>query len=190
MNNVMHQFLKSVGILTITVLFGYKAFSQRPDIKSVDKISGSMDELVTIQGSYFGTDATKVAVTFGASKGTVQSVTDQLLEVRVPFGATYHDIALTNLTTGLTGFTRQQFLLNFNGKPPFDLTNLQGQYDFPAGVPTTEGLYDLCMCDFDGDKKVDVATANDNTAFVNIFPNASTPGVVTFPGKIAVNIAS
>ena len=190
MNNVMHQFLKSLGILTFTVLFGYKAFSQRPDIKSVDKISGSMDELVTIQGSYFGIDATKVAVTFGASKGTIQSVTDQLLEVRVPFGTTYHDIAVTNLTNGLTGFTRQQFLLNFNGSPPFDLTNLQGQYDFPAGVPTTEGLYDLCMCDFDGDKKVDVATANDNTAFVNIFPNASTPGVVTFPGKIAVNIAS
>ena len=70
------------------------------------------------------------------------------------------------------------------------LANLQGQYDFPAGIPTTEGLYDLCMCDFDGDSKVDVATANDNTAFVNIFPNSSTPGVVSFPAKLALNIAS
>ena len=186
----MSQFQITFGALAMVVLSSHLAFAQRPDIKSVDKISGSMDEVVTIQGLYFGTDATKVAVTFGASKGTIQSVTDQLLEVKIPFGATYHDIAVTNLTNGLTGYTRQQFLLNFNGTPPFDLTNLQGQYDFPAGVPTTEGLYDLCMCDFDGDKKVDVATANENTAFINIFPNASTPGVVSFPGKFAVNIAS
>jgi gliding motility-associated-like protein len=188
--NVMNQFLKPFGVLLIIIFFGDHVIAQRPDIKSVDKVSGSMDEVVTIQGAYFGTDATKVAVTFGAAKGSVQSVTDQLLTVKVPFGTTYHDIALTNLTNGLTSFSRQQFLLNFNGKPGFALANLQGQYDFPAGIPTAEGLYDLCMCDFDGDSKVDVATANDNTAFVNIFPNSSTPGVVSFPAKLALNIAS
>lgn len=190
MKNVMKQSLKTFFFAAIACLIANEGYSQRPDIKSIDKISGSMDEVVTIQGAYFGTDATKIAVTFGASKGSIQSVTDQLLQVKVPFGTTYHDIAVTNLTTGLSGFTRQQFLLNFSGKPGFDLTNLQGQFDFPAGIPTNEGLYDLCMCDFDGDSKVDVATANDNTAFVNIFPNASTPGVVSFPAKLAVNIAS
>src|SRR5688572_24998586 len=158
----MNQFLKPFGVLLTISFLSFQGIAQKPDIKSVDKISGSMDETVTIQGAYFGTDATKIAVTFGAAKGSVQSVTDQLLTVKVPFGTTYHDIAVTNLTNGLTSFSRQQFLLNFNGKPGFDLANLQGQYDFPAGVPTAEGLYDLCMCDFDGDSKVDVATANDN----------------------------
>jgi gliding motility-associated-like protein len=186
----MNQLLKPFGVLLAISLLAYQGIAQRPDVKSVDKFSGSMDETVTIQGSYFGTDATKVAVTFGATKSSIQSVTDQLIQVKVPFGTTYNDIAVTNLNNGLSGYTHQQFLLNFNGKPGFDLANLQGQFDFPAGVPTTEGLYDLCMCDFDGDSKVDVATANDNTAFVNIFPNASTPGVVSFPGKLALNIAS
>ena len=136
-------------------------------------------------------DATKLAVTFGASKGTIQSVTDQLLEVSVPSGTTYNTVGVTNLTNGLTGYTivsnSYSIFVVYAG---FDLANLQGQFDFPAGAPTKDGLYDLCMCDFDGDKKVDVATANDNTSFVNIFPNTSTPGTVSFPSKIAVNIAS
>ena len=149
-----------------------------------------MDEVVTLTGSFFGADPTRLAITFGASRGAILSVTDQLLAVKIPFGTTYQDIGVTNLTTGLTGYTQQQFLLNFKGTPGFALANLQGQFDFPAGVPTKEGLYDLCMCDFDGDKKVDIATANDNTAFLNIFPNNSTPGVVSFPTKIALNIAS
>ncbi|MBA4057097.1 MAG: hypothetical protein C0490_20460, partial [Marivirga sp.] len=181
----------ALGRVTFFVLLGLgSAFAQKPEIKSIDKFSGSMDEVISLKGSFFGTDATKLAVTFGASKGTIQSVTDQLLEVRVPFGATYQNIGVTNLTTGLSGFSRQQFLLNFNGVPGFDLTNLQGQFNFPAGVPVAEGLYDLCMCDFDGDKKVDVATANDNTAYISIFPNSSTPETVSFPTKIAATIAS
>lgn len=191
MNEVRHTARKIPGIIAICLFFGTTlVVAQTPEIKSIDKISGSMDEVVTLKGSFFGTDATKLAVTFGASKGTIQTVTDQLLEVRVPFGATYQDIGVTNLTSGLTGYSRQQFLLNFNGNAGFDLTNLQGQFDFPGGVPTAEGMYDLCMCDFDGDKKVDVATANDNTAFISIFPNGSTPGTVSFPSKIAATIAS
>ena len=80
--------------------------------------------------------------------------------------------------------------MNFKGTAGFDPAKLQGQFDFPAGAPVKEGLYDLCMCDFDGDKKVDVATANDNTAFLSIYPNSSTPGTVAFPAKIQLNIAS
>jgi len=190
MNEVPFNLTKRASILAFSVLCFYSAFAQKPEIKSIDKLTGSMEEVVTLKGSFFGTDATKLAVTFGASKGIIQSVSDQLLEVKVPFGATYYDIGITNLTTGLTGSTNQQFLLNFRGKPGFNLANLQGQFDFPAGVPTSDGLYDLCMCDFDGDKKVDVATANDNTAFLNIFPNNSSPGTVSFPSKIALNIAS
>lgn len=191
MNEVLSAIIKIPGNLAFCLLLGIgSGFAQKPEIKSIDKVSGSMEEVITIKGSFFGTDATKLAVTFGASNGTIQSVTDQLLEVKVPFGATYNDIGITNLTTGLTGFSRQQFLLNFNGIPGFDLANLQGQFNFPAGVPVAEGLYDLCMCDFDGDKKVDVATANDNTAYITIFPNASTPETVSFPTKIAATIAS
>ncbi len=174
-----------VAIMTITA-----ADAQKPEIKAVDKVMGSMGELITIKGLFFGTDATKLAVTFGASHGVIQSITDQQLVVKVPFGTTYHTISVTNLTSGLTGVTDQQFLLNFSSTYPFALANLQGQYDFPAGVPTADGLYDLCMCDFDGDKKVDVVTANDNAGLLTILANGSAPGTIAFPVKYGVNIAA
>ncbi|MEO8471714.1 MAG: FG-GAP-like repeat-containing protein [Chryseolinea sp.] len=164
--------------------------AQKPEIKSIDKLAGSMAEIVTIKGSYFGTDATKIAVTFGASRAIIKSINDQQLEVFVPFGTTYHTIAVTNLTTGLSGSSNQQFLLDFQSTHPFDLTNLDGQFDFPAGTPVAEGLYDLCMCDFDGDKKVDVVAANDNAGFLTILSNGSMPGTISFPVKFATNIAS
>jgi gliding motility-associated-like protein len=182
-----------IRLFSFLVIYGLSVglvVAQKPEIKSIDKLAGSMNEVVTLSGSFFGTDATRLAVTFGASRGTIQSISDQLLEVRVPAGATYYDIGVTNLLTGFTGYSRQQFLLDFGGAPGFDLANLQGQFDFPSGIATADGLYDLCMCDFDGDKRVEVATANDNSGFINLYPNNSSPTMVSFPGKIAVNIAS
>ena len=190
MNRMQTNTMRTVCLFTLMIITVLISEAQKPEVKSVDKLVGHMEEIVTIKGAFFGTDATKIAVTFGASKADVVSITDQILEVKVPFGTTYNNIAVTNLTSGLTGYTQQQFLLNYNGTPGFELSNLQGQLNFPAGAPASEGLYDLCMCDFDGDKKVDVATANDNFKFINIYPNGSTIGAVSFPSKTAVNIAS
>lgn len=182
--------LRLLLLLTFVISTVHFSFAQKPEIKSIDRLSGAMEEVVTIKGAYFGTDASKLAVTFGASKAEIISVTDQILEVKVPVGTVYSTIAVTNLTTGLTGYTKRQFLLNFNGTSPFSLANMAGQANFPAGAPASEGLYDLCMCDFDGDKKVDVATANDNYKYINVYPNGSSIGTISFPTKIALNIAS
>lgn len=190
MNGIQMKIFRFTILFTFAINAFQFSFAQKPEIKSIDKISGSMDEVVTIKGAYFGTDPTKLAVTFGASKADIVSVTDQILEVKVPFGTTYTTIGVTNLTTGLTGYSQKQFLLNFSGESDLDLSNFGGQANFPAGAPASEGLYDLCMCDFDGDKKVDVATANDNYKFINVYPNGSSVGTVSFPSKIAINIAA
>ena len=190
MKRMQRKIKKALYLFTFLIIQVATSYAQKPEIKSIDKVEGHMEERVTIKGAFFGTDATKIAVTFGASKAEVVSITDQIIEAKVPFGTTYHNITVTNLVTGLSGYTSQQFFLNFNGTPGFELTNLQGQLNFPAGAPVAEGLYDFCMCDFDGDKKVDVATANDNFKFINIYPNGSSIGAVSFPSKTAVNIAS
>lgn len=190
MKRMQKNITRTLCLLAFLIIKVVPSLGQKPEIKSIDKVKGHMEEKVTIKGAFFGTDASKIAVTFGSSKAEIVSITDQILEVKVPFGTTFDDIAVTNLTTGLSGYTSQQFFLNFNGAPGFELANLQGQFNFPAGAPVQEGLYDLCMCDFDGDKKVDVATANDNFKFINIYPNGSSIGVVSFPSKTAVNIAS
>ena len=190
MNRIQLSTMRALCIFTFMISTVLVSWAQKPEINSVDKQDGHMDEVVTIKGAFFGTDATKLAVTFGAAKAQIISLTDQIIEVKVPTGTTYNNITVTNLVTGLSGYSENQFLLNYNGTAGFDLTNLQGQFNFPAGAPASEGLYDLCMCDFDGDKKVDVATANDNYKYINIYPNGSTVGTVAFPSKIATNIAS
>lgn len=166
------------------------AMAQKPEIKSLSKLSGSMDEVITIKGSFFGTDATKIAVTFGASKGVIQSISDQQIEVRVPYGSWYGRIGVTQTALGLIGYSANQFLLSFSGDGAFNPADLQAQQNFPAGAPATEGLHDMCMCDFDGDKRVDVAASNDNSGFLTIISNGSSAGSINFPVKFASNIAS
>ncbi|HEY9007843.1 MAG TPA: FG-GAP-like repeat-containing protein [Ohtaekwangia sp.] len=168
-------------------------FAQLPTIKVISKTSGSMEQVITLTGSGFGSDATQLVVMFGAVRADVISVTDQVLTVSIPAGTTYDEIAVTNLASNLTGYTDDQFLLSFHGdtKQPLDASKLMGQYDFPTSTTTADGLYDICTCDFDGDRKNDLAVTNDNSAFLNIYRNTgTTPGTVAFNNKIALNIST
>lgn len=161
------------------MLSSVNLLAQKPDVKTIDKVSGEVAEIVTIKGDNFGGDASMLTVFFGAVKGSIQSASNQVVEVSVPPGATYNNLSVTNLTNGLTGYTGEQFLLSYGGMHPLQASNLSAQSDFNA----QSGLYDLCMCDFDGDGKSDVATANTNTSSIKILPNNSSG-----PGNISFNI--
>lgn len=153
------------------------AFAQRPVVKVVSKSNGSSSERVTLKGTSFGTDATKIAVFFGATKATIKTITDQVLDVSVPAGTTYDNISVTNTALGLESASREEFLLSFGGDPGFSSANLQGQTDFA----TENGLYDLCMSDFDGDNRVDIATADNKSNSISILKNTSSgAGSITF----------
>ena len=91
---------RGIFLFTFVIIVFQCAVAQKPEVKSVDKPSGHSQETITVKGSFFGTDVTKVAVTFGASKGDVISTTDQILEVKVPSGSTYDNIRVTNLRNG------------------------------------------------------------------------------------------
>ncbi len=186
MKNMQSNILKTTLFLTLAMVVSHLAIAQRPIIREVNKVSGNMTELVTLKGSNFGTNAANLSVFFGATKASVQFVNDQLMEVNVPAGTTYQYVSVTNITSGLTGYSRESFLLSFGGILGFNPTNLQGQTDFPA----ESGLYDICMGDFDGDKKVDIAAANDNSTFLDIIPNTSSGvGNVNF-GKIQIALGA
>lgn len=143
-------------------------FAQKPVIRGVDKISGANGEVVTLQGT-FNNDITRTAVSFGAARGNVQFISDQLLEVKVPAGATYENIVVTDLSTGLTDQSNFPFLNSFGGNPGITAASLEGQVDFNS----ESGLYDLCMCDFDGDGRTDVATANDGSNTLSLLANTT-----------------
>lgn len=170
-------FRKAATILIGALLSVSGALAQKPEITTVDKVNGSMKEVVTLKGSSFGIDSTKLAVFFGAQKASIKSITNQLLEVAIPPGTTYNNISVANTTAGLTGYSRNQFLLSFSGRHPFDISNLGVQQDFAANSE----LYDHCLCDLNLDGKVDIATANKSSTSVSILRNTSTgPGNINF----------
>jgi gliding motility-associated-like protein len=185
--------LKLIGLLLVWSYCITTSYAQTPVIQYVSKTSGSMEQIVTMKGSGFGTDATKVLVMFGAARADIVSVSDQVLTVKIPALTTYDNIAVTNLTSNLTGYTQNPFLLSFHGDDaqPFNPNNLEGQFNFPGGAAKEEGLYDLCLCDLDGDRKSDLATASDNFAKINIYRNTGTgPGNVAFNSNTAINLFS
>lgn len=163
------------------------AYAQQPTIKSINKVAGGTGQVVAITGSNFGTDNTKVVVHFGGARGSIQTLTDQLMEVAVPAGTTFDNITVTNLTSGLFAESRPSFLLTFDGPDTFDVNRLEGKKDFDAGI----GLEDLCLCDFNADGKLDVATTAGNN--ITVHQNTSTGlglanitfGKLTFPVPLA-----
>jgi gliding motility-associated-like protein len=172
--------LTAIVILTSCVI----SYGQRPVIRAVDKVIGGYTELITISGNNFGTDASKITVYFGASKGDIVSLSDQLIEVKVPAGATFDNISVTNTAIGLTGYSRDQFQLSFGGERGIKLDATQ------ENTPAESSIYDLCLCDFNGDGKTDIVSANDAATSLSLFMNSSSLGDINFPTKISLPIGS
>jgi hypothetical protein len=156
---------RNVILSGMLLLVSFALHAQKPTIISVDKRSGGMGDVVALTGSDFGIDETKLKVYFGAVSAEIKTVSNQLLEVYVPAGATFDNISVTNTTNGLTGFSPTPFLLKFNGEPGITASDFSAQTDFNAET----GLYDLCLCDFNNDRKPDVATASTVSNSFSIF---------------------
>jgi len=172
-------------IVAACVMVAFVSKAQGPVIHSVDKTSAAYDEVVSIKGSGFGTTAASLAVYFGGAQGVINTVSDQLIEVRTPFGTSFDRITVFNKTTGFGATSAEPFFLNYGGTHGVSAANLKPQVDFFAN----SGLYDHCLCDFDGDSKLDIATANSNTNLVSLFKNGSTTSSFSFT-KSDVSIGS
>lgn len=158
----------------ILVSSSISSFAQKPVITSIDKVVAGNQEIISIKGNSFGASQ---KVSFGASYvDPISPVNDQLIEVKVPAGATFGKIGVTNLASGLTGYSEEDFLLSFGGPHGFGPAQLEGQRDYLS----ENNLYDLCLCDFDGDTKTDIVTGNDGPSSVTLLKNTTTtPGLAT-----------
>jgi gliding motility-associated-like protein len=141
------------------------AFGQVPVITHVDKYASGNGQRITISGNNFGGIPANLTVWFGAAKGIVETASDQTIEVTVPPGATYENIVVTNTSTGKSASSRSEFLLSYGGEAPISLANLLAQADLDA----ESGLYDVCLCDLDGDGLNDVAASNSGTNTAPLF---------------------
>ena len=175
----VYRMLRQLSFSALLVILGYATFAQNPVIFSTDRRTASTGEIVTLHGSDFGNDPAQVRVMFGGTKASIKSISNQLLEVRTPSGATFGPISVTNTTSGRMTTAPSQFFLNYQGEAGLSSAKFSQQSDFQA----QSGLYDLCLCDLNDDNKPDVATASNNSNLVSIFQNISSPGNVNFSGQ-------
>jgi gliding motility-associated-like protein len=153
--------------------------AQKPTVSNFSPLSTSTGDTLIILGSGFGTDASDLLVHFGAVDGNILQISQDLLEVRVPPGATYRPVRITNLNSGLSGYSSTPFLLSFSGNP-FDVNAVSA----PVNFSSENELYDLSLNDFDQDGRTDIITANNNSNLITVYQNASTVGNVVFTKKL------
>jgi len=180
------------------LLFGFLLFisttkisAQKPSVVNFSPRSTSAGDTVLILGSGFSTNSNNLAVHFGSVDGTITRAAGDLLEVTVPPGSTFRSLSVTNLNSGLSGYSSPPFLLSFSGNP-FDVNAVSA----PINFSSESELYDLSLNDFDLDGRVDVITANNNSNLITVYQNGSTVGNINFTRKLitinssTLNVAS
>ncbi len=177
--------LKNIAVL-IFLIISQCVLAQKPTVTSVSKVSGSFSTSIIIKGSEFGTDASKLKVYFGPVIGTIKTVSNQLLEVTVPAGTAYENIAVINTSNGLIGYSNTPFQLSFNGTPGLAASNFGTEFQ----TQTSPGLYDLALGDFDNDGLPDVVAGCDLSNTLNLFKNGSTVGVLSLTKSTSSSLST
>ncbi|MGB3468229.1 MAG: FG-GAP-like repeat-containing protein [Cyclobacteriaceae bacterium] len=170
------KFVYITTILIVTMLIG-ELQAQSIFISNIDKASGSLNEIVTINGRGFNSDPNNLRVYFGGALATIVSASENLIEVRVPANSSYQQISVINLVNGTVATSRERFLLSYEGED-FETSNISSQNLNPTGQ---RGVFDLCLCDFNQDGTSDVVVTNNNAEAgqqgrISIFTNNSTVG--------------
>ena len=146
------------------------AWAQTPYIRDISQSHGTVNEVITIRGSGFGTSASQIAVFFGAAASESIVVEDTRIRATVPAGATTGSISVINIATGLMAFSPEVFSLSYDGFE-FDKNQLEAPETF-----ITEGdeLYNFCVCDFNRDGRNDIVTTHTATQKAGILQNNTT----------------
>ena len=147
----------------------HSLYAQAPTIDQIIPQKATVEEIISISGSGFGSNPAQLSVIFGAASGEITRLTDTLLEVKVPPGATTGSIAVVRLDSRLTAYSPQMFFLSFDGEG-FETSQLDGPHSFTTSAPN---LYNLCMCDFNRDGKVDIATSDTGSDQISVLENSS-----------------
>ncbi len=187
--NLSRSLFKSV-LVTLLSFAGLSLYAQVvPAITSFSPQSGTVGTTVTIIGTGLNVTAANNAVFFGSTKATVQSasgISPVTLLVTVPSGADYRYISVTNLTTGLTGYTVQPFVVTYS---PSGSDTFRTKVSLTSGSSANARF--VTLADMNNDDKPDLLVANsDNT--ISVFPNTitSTTAVASFGSAVTLGTSS
>lgn len=159
----MKAFITTV-FLIIAFQFG---FSQAPTIIKISNTKAVAGTKITLSGTNFNANSSQNIVFFGQVKAVVNSATTSSLEVTVPFGASYNNIIVLNLATGLYGYSTDSF------NPVFISKNFITADDFRPKVEISETntISHIGCGDLDGDGSPDIVLASNNQNGITILRN-------------------
>lgn len=184
-----NQMTNYIMALIVIMATSFSASAQIPYINSISPTSAGVGQEVNISGSNLD-GVTKVH--FGGAIVTIPAnVSESLITVTVPFGATFDQIAVVNTAEGIA-YSPQKFTPTFDGQSISDgsnvLSNLGDQEALSTGRMQTQ---DLCLCDMDGDDKLDIAISNaGSTDGIILYTNNSTVGDADFTGPTVIESTS
>ena len=148
------------------------AHAQAPVISEISPTYGTVNEMITVRGSGFGTDPDQLTVFFGgALADSIVQVNETELQVLVPAGAASSSISVVNLATGLVAYSSATFTLSYDGHE-FDKTNLEAPVTIDTEI--SGELYNFCVCDFNQDGLNDIVATNVGNSRASVLQNAST----------------
>jgi Zn-dependent metalloprotease len=144
----------------------------RPVITSISPAKSIIGETVTINGSNFNPVGANNIVHFGAVKATVLSGNQNSLQVKVPFGASFGPLTVTNLSAGLTATSPEDFTPLFGGSfnGSSQKMTYRGNAKYNAYTPVRSFVYD-----WDDDSKPDIILLNENGGY-NVLQNKHIAG--------------
>ena len=147
-------------------------FSNSPAINTIVPLSGPVGTTVTITGDRFGATPAANTVRFGAVKAEVTSASATQLVVKVPAGATYDQISVTN--NKYTTRSKVPFNVTFEGTIFYSTNSFAPKVDFTVGSAPEN----VALGDFDGDGKPDLVVANSGSDNVSVMENASSTSTI------------
>lgn len=181
----MRNFKRQIHLLISFFILSLFAKAQQPVVNSLNPSSGFPGSTVIISGSGFNAVAANNIVFFGATKAQAIAASPVQLSVQVPAGSSFSAVTVTTPTG--TAYSQKIFMPTHPG----GVGNFNNRFlATPFNITTGTSPVAVVLCDFDGDGKVDLASANSAEASFSVCRNIGTNGTFSFAGKVDFTAAA
>jgi gliding motility-associated-like protein len=162
--------MRHISYLSILLLAAHGLMGQTPKIDNVQRIISYPLTEIEITGSGFSTNPAQLKVWFGHVAGTIVSSSENNIRVTVPAQARLGQVEVIHLQSRRSARSFAKLMVNFSGKQPFANSFSATSYSNP------DDIFDLCVCDFDGDGRPDIAGSKfkDGKSNLMLLINSST----------------